>query len=144
MFDYRNEEDLRVYAHIVKPSTISDMKRLLLYDGYTKRSIEEAKQLIATLEKYREDLCSQAIAICTADYTRKIKFVRVPSYGSGSCVRFELSIVRTLSGIGDATELLETFSGVERRKAFKQFEVLKKLNPGIKVEQDTERRSWER
>lgn len=145
MFEYRNEEDARVYCTVKNPATIHSMDLLARYDSYAQQSINDCKRLIETLEAYRLQLHERAQTLTTAPYHYELELMREKRWNDSPVLYF-LTLYRVFDvpGIERQAETETRYKGTERHKALKDFEAMKKARPGIIATLDIERRSWER
>lgn len=144
MFEYRQEEELRVWAHLQAPRALDTLERVQLYDDSAQRAIRDAEEMIAQLQVYRLELCQRAAFLATAPYTLRLELERYRHY-QGS-VTYYVRIMRVyVDGQLDAQpELEEAYPGPERHKAHARFRELQKSRPGIECRVDIERRGWEK
>lgn len=145
MFDYRNDEELRVYAYLYKPEAISSMDRLSYYGSSADRAIADCKHMIETLEAYKLKLHERAQQLTTAPYHFELELKR-EKHWNDSPVLYFLTLYRVydVPGIQKQAETQTRYKGTERSKALKDFEALKKARPGITATLDIAKRSWER
>ena len=139
---FRNRSDcdqhIRVYLRDPSKLTQDEVAR---QDSSAARYIEEAKQLIANLQEYRQALATRYGELATALYSRRLELVR--EIRNDHKLYWVRLILRYEDGT-QVTELQERYTGPERHAAIARFAALKKQSPGIDAVEDIAKRSGER
>lgn len=133
-----SEQYIRVYLRDPSKLTQDEVAR---QDANAARYIEEAQQLIASLQEYRQALAARYGELATALYSRRLELVREIRNDH------KLYWVRLVLRYEDGTEIKEIqerYTGKERHAALARFSALKKQYPGIEAVEDIAKRSWER
>lgn len=141
-YNNRPYSELKINAYIALPEKLAEGGEILRYDGYAVRAIAECKAMIETLTEYRADLGKRFIELETMSYSDTLKLSRDPSFDGRKY--YIITITRTFTDGTTQQLLYERHPGKERSAAFKRFAELQKLHPGIRSEQDTARRAWEK
>lgn len=136
------EASVQIRDYLIRPDVLT-ADRIANYDQSAASTIAECRQLIDQLTEYRQALAERYAQLATATYRDRLELTRDPGY-RGKPVIYSVQIVRTYEDGTTETPLSETYTGVERRKAFARFAELKRQRPGIEAIQDTDRRAWER
>lgn len=136
------EANVQIRDYLIRPDVLT-ADRIANYDKSAARTIAECRQLIDQLTEYRQALAERYAQLATAAYRDRLELRRDPGY-RGKPVIYSVQIVRTYEDGTTETPLSETYTGVDRRKAFARFAALQKERPGIETIQDTDRRAWER
>lgn len=137
----RSEGRVDITAYLLDP-TKCRQNDIAWMDRAAARTIAECQSVMEQLTAYRQALATRYAELETMPYVRVLRLERNPRYDGRKF--YDLTITRRFDDGTAVEELRENYNGSERRKAFARFEELKKQYPGIRAEQDTERRPWER
>jgi hypothetical protein len=143
-FTYRDDAEIRQYAHIRKADAIDSLKTLEFYESQALRAIADYKNVIATLEEYRKTLFNRYQEIISAPYKLILRLERHAKWDGTKS--YSITLFKRFDGAKIADEELkrENFTGKERHKALKRFEELKKEYPTTETEIDIEKKHWEK
>ena len=134
--------EIRFYVTLCDPETLDTAKRIVYYDKNTAEAIERCKEAIKNLEEYRQELAQRYAMLETMLFSDRLELIRYRAWKGA--VTYYVNIIRTYEDKTEVEILKESFSGKERKKAFKRFEELKKQRPGIKTIMDVEKKEWEK
>lgn len=137
----RPSSEGRVYlqGYFVRPEKLTQ-ERIAAHDKTAARLIEECEQTAAALREYRKALAARYANLDTAPYRLRLILQR---WHQDKGVRFTVEILQIYEDGTEVQKLREVYTGKDRRKALARFEELRKQHPGIEVEKDIERKSWE-
>lgn len=144
LFELRRENEIRLYTYLVHPNNLKSTETLYQADLRAAEQIKEAEKLIQLLQEYRQALFDRSRKVSAAVFSPVLKFWRKKNYCTKK-VTYHLMICLRCSdpSISEKETFSESFSGAQRREAFRRFEELKRTHPGISVEQHTEKERWE-
>lgn len=143
LFTHRPEAELRRFIYIKKPSAITSLKDLSSYSRRATEAINEAAELIKTLQEYQRALFERSQEILNTNYKLFLFIERRRHYDNTKS--YIITIVKRFDGnnVADEEILRETYPGKERHKALKRFEELKKEYPNIENDMDIAKKHWE-
>lgn len=136
-----HEERFNLYFR--NPDTITEEKYVSYYDDIAKETIERAENLIKNLTQYRQDLAKRFSDLACMSYHYVASLKRYKSYITKS-VTYTLELIRVYSDGHEESEESTVYPGIERHKAIKAFNEMKKQRPGIETRFDIEKSRWER
>lgn len=137
----RGETQVRLYTY--DPSNVTDMEKLLLYDRWAKRAIEDAENLIQEAQAYRLQLADRVRELQEMRFHVRVTLKRNKDAWTGK-IHYSLKTEKAYED-GTAQELdISTFEGKERHKAIAEFKSLKKRFPGYEFVEDIQKSRWER
>jgi hypothetical protein len=120
------------------------MKDLSSYSRRATEAINEAAELIKTLQEYQQALYARSQEILNTNYHLFLflertfnRYDNTKQYIITICKRFEGN------NVADEEILREKYPGKERHKALKRFEELKKEYPNIDNDMDIAKKHWE-
>ena len=138
-----DEAEVKVYDHLRLPDKLTDLDGVTLYDRSAARAIKEMEEYIEALRGYRQALAARYAALASMPYGYRLDLIRRRGW-SNKRVTYTVSLVREYQDGHEEAEESTTYSGAQRREAFKAFEALKKSRPGIACNVDIEKRPWEK
>lgn len=144
LFTHRPEAELRRFIYIKKPEAITSMKDLSSYSRRATEAINEAAELIKTLQEYQQALYARSQEILNTNY-HLFLFLERTSNRYDNTKQYIITICKRFDGnnVADEEILRETYPGKERHKALKRFDELKKEYPNIENDMDIAKRAWE-
>ncbi|MCI5929040.1 MAG: hypothetical protein MRZ73_10980 [Pseudoflavonifractor capillosus] len=137
------EYNLRVNDYIIHPDKLDTPERVAYYDRSAAGTIQRMEEYIEALRGYRQALAARYAALASMPYGYRLDLIRRRGW-SNKRVTYTVSLVREYQDGHEEAEESTTYSGAQRREAFKAFEALKQSRPGIACNVDIEKRSWER
>ena len=137
------EYNLRVNDYIIHPDKLDTPERVAYYDRSAAGTIQRMEEYIEALRGYRQALAARYAALASMPYGYRLDLIRRRGW-SNKRVTYTVSLVREYQDGHEEAEEITTYSGAQRREAFKAFEALKQSRPGIACNVDIEKRSWER
>ena len=137
------EYNLRVNDYIIHPDKLDTPERVAYYDRSAAGTIQRMEEYIEALRGYRQALAARYAALASMPYGYRLDLIRRRGW-SNKRVTYTVSLVREYQDGHVEAEESTTYSGAQRREAFKAFEALKQSRPGIACNVDIEKRSWER
>lgn len=131
---YEFEKDKRLYFSFYNFNRIFDIKQLKRYDSYAENEIKNCENLIEAIKQYRKDLTTYSQNLLQKEYHLILKLIRKRKYFDNKI--FYYITISKVYDTGEALVSSEKYTGKERHIAFKRFEELKKLHPGIAFEKN--------
>jgi hypothetical protein len=135
-----NELNERFYIYLTKASAITSTEEVIKEDKSATEYIKKLETYVEVLKEYRKTLFERAQQLYSADYDLKLKIKRKIEYYNNDKKYYEVTLEKLLKvkNAKPIEVIKEIFPGKERFKAFKRYEELKRLHPGIDTEQDIE------
>ena len=137
------ECNIRVNDCIIHPDKLDTPDRIAYYDRSAAGTIQRMEEYIEALRGYRQALAARYAALASMPYGYRLDLIRRRGWYDKR-VTYAVSLVREYQDGHEEAEESTTYSGAQRREAFKAFEALKQSRPGIACNVDIEKRSWER
>lgn len=131
--------DIRDYLLLPEKLTENEIRR---FDESAARTIAECEAAIQDLKEYRRDLAARYAQLTTAPYKLRLEIERDPHWRNQG-VDYYVRIIRAYEDGTEVKDLVEHYTGKQRREALARFEELRKQRPGIEIKKDIDRRSWE-
>ncbi len=134
--------EVNIYGYLNRAENCKTFAEVTTYDNSAAQLIAKCERMIALLRDYRQDLAARYSALATMPSKDIIKLQRLRKYNSNV-----VYYIRFFTEYEDGTKVetaTETYPGVERHKALKRFEELKRQHPGIETVVDIEKSPWER
>ena len=145
LYRYGSEQDsaeVRPYIYIQNPRKLNTPEEIAYRDKSAADNIRQLETIIDNLKDYRQALAARYGELETMPYTRLLKLERHHHWKGH--IEYIVTITKTHSDGTKVRELLESYTGKERRKAIARYQELQKQRPGIESEMDIEKRQWEK
>lgn len=136
---YKNGE-LNIYCNVYLPSADDvNIERLTQYDNMAIREINRLKAAIQEINGYRVKLYEQAQKVSSSPSHKLIELSRQTNYSTNK-VFYYVNVYDVIDNFRETytrtnkiTLSTQTFPGIERHKAIKAFEELKKQYPKAEI-----------
>lgn len=136
------EAEIKIWAHLIKPENIDELRRIAYYDKTAARLIAECQQTIDNMKEYRQALAARYSQFATMAYTLRLEIERQKRYDNK--VYYYIRLIKAYEDGSEIKEIDEVYHGTERTAALNRFEQLKKERPGITATKDIAKRQWEK
>lgn len=142
-YDSDRQANIRINSYITHPGKLETPDRVAYYDKHASETIKRMEEYIESLKGYRQALADRYNQLVTMPYTLHLELVRRKGYFDKR-VTYTLRLYRLYEDGHKQDEQKTTYSGAERKKAFSDFEEVKKQRPGIDYKIDVEKAKWEK
>ena len=136
------EAEIKIWAHLIKPENIDELKRVEYYDKTAEQLIKNCQQMIADMQEYRQALAHRYASFVTMSYKLRLELERRKDYNGK--VYYYIKLLKIHEDGTTIKEIYESYNGAERHEALKRFEELKKSRPGIEAIKNIEKSKWEK
>lgn len=143
IFRRGREAEIRVSGYFQHPDKLDTPARVAYYDRSAAGTIQRMEEYIEALRGYRQALAARYAALASMPYGYRLDLIRRRGW-SDKRVTYTVALVREYQDGHEEAEESATYSGAQRREAFKAFEALKQSRPGIACNVDIEKRPWEK
>ena len=142
-----DEMDERIYLHFRRADKITTLESVQYYDKEAQRKMAEFLEYIEVLKEYRKTLFDRAQEMYAASYRLKLKVKRILDRWKDNKKYYIVTLSKIYEekkGITPENIINETYEGIDRSKALKRFEALRKEYPNIEAVKEIEKSPWER